>query len=297
MKRKLKIQQDIRKKRLYKLIKMNNDDILNNKKILKELLQKPLIKQRTPEWFKLREDRLTASDLHDAIKNPISLAKKKLKGSIFNSSAIPALKWGTMFEPMALRIYSKKKKINIHEFGLIINDNIENFGASPDGITDEGIMIEIKCPYSRKIEDGVIPEKYYYQMQGQLAVCNLKRCDYTECEFIIFKTEEEYLLEIKKCKDDYIHGIIAEKKQENEYIYHYSSDNQNEKDNIREMNKYLEEGYKLNYWKLNTIIIQSVDFDENNWNSNIKDKIKTYIDIYLKEKEIQNPINLFIDDN
>jgi len=49
------------------------------KEVLKELLTRPLIKQRTPEWFKLRENRLTASDLHDAIKNPLSLSKKKNK--------------------------------------------------------------------------------------------------------------------------------------------------------------------------------------------------------------------------
>ena len=31
--------------------------------ILNKLKEKPLIKQRTDEWFKLREDKLTASDL------------------------------------------------------------------------------------------------------------------------------------------------------------------------------------------------------------------------------------------
>jgi putative phage-type endonuclease len=276
---------------------MNNNDIIYNKSILDELLKKPLIKQRSPEWFKLREDRLTASDLHDAIKNPTSLAKKKLKGITFISSAIPALKWGTMFEAMAIRIYSNMKDIKIHEFGLIINDDIENFGASPDGITEEGVMIEIKCPYSRKIIDGNIPEKYYYQMQGQLAVCKLNKCDYIECEFVTYEEEDEYLSEIKDIDNNYKHGIIAQKKEGKEYIYHYSKENQNGEENINEMNKYEEEGFSFNYWKLKTINIQEVNFDKENWDNVITNKIKTYTEIYFKEKELQNPANLFIDED
>jgi len=281
-------------------MKMYKNDTNYNKKVLAELLKRPFIKQRTPEWFKLREDRLTASDLGDAIKNPLSLAKKKLKGTTFISSGVPALKWGTMFEAMAIRIYENMKKTKIHEFGLLTSDEIEAFGASPDGITEEGIMIEIKCPYSRKICEGTIPEKYYYQMQGQLAVCKLNKCHYTECEFTTFETEEEYLSEIKDLEGEnknYLHGIIAEKKEKSEYKYHYSSDNQTGVNNIKEMNKYESEGFRFNYWRLKSIIIQDVFFDEEDWNTNIKDKIKIYTDIYLKEKEIQKPINMFIEDN
>ena len=297
MKRKSEIQQDIRKKKQYKLNKMNNNDIIYNKNIIEELLKKPFIKQRTPEWFKLREDRLTASDLHDAIKNPISLAKRKLKGTTFISSGIPALKWGTMFEAMAIRIYSNIKNIKIHEFGLIINDDIENFGASPDGISEEGVMIEIKCPYSRKIIDGNIPEKYYYQMQGQLAVCKLNKCDYIECEFVTFEDEEEYLSEIKDIENNYMHGIIAQKKEGKEYNYIYSTENQDGNENIIEMNKYEKEGFTFNYWKLKTINIQEVNFDKENWDNFITNKIKTYTEIYFKEKELQKPANLFIEDS
>jgi len=297
MKRKSKTLQDIRKKRICKLIKMNNYDITHYKKILDDLLKKPLIKQRTPEWFKLREDRLTASDLGDAIKNPVSLARKKLKGNTFISSSIPALKWGTMYEAMAIRIYSNQKKTKVHEFGLIINDDIKNFGASPDGITDEGIMIEIKCPYTRQIIDGKIPEKYYYQMQGQLAVCKLNKCEYIECEFIQFEDEEEFLIETNKIKDIYLYGIIAEKKNKTEYDYIYSSDGQNNIQDINEMKKYESSGYKLNYWKLKNINIQEVSFDENDWNSVIKNKIEIYNDIYLKEKESHKSINMFINDD
>jgi len=297
MKEKLKTQRDIRKRRVYnkkkKIKKMSNNQVY----ILNELLKQPQIKQRTPEWFKLRENRLTASDLYDAVKNPVSLAKKKLKTTTFNSSAIPALKWGTMFESMATRIYSNLKNKKIHEFGLVINDEIENFGASPDGITEDGIMIEIKCPYSRKIKDGNIPEKYYYQMQGQLAVCKLTNCDYIECEFVCFANEDEYINNVIDCDNNYLHGIIAEKKEKTDFIYYYSKENQNYKENINEMNEYLNNNYKLNYWKLKSINIQEVIFDKNKWDNEIIHKIKDFYSIYMNEKEMDKNNNMFIDED
>jgi len=269
----------------------------HEKDILKKLLEKPLIKQRTPEWFKLRENRLTASDLYDAVHNPKSLAKKKVKNTAFNSNAIPALKWGTMFEEMASRIYSNMNNVKIHEFGLLTNDDIPNFGASPDGITDEGVMIEIKCPYSRKIEDGKIPEKYLYQIQGQLAVCNLTNCHYVECEFECYDTEEEYLNNIENIDEKYKHGIIAEKKEKSNINYIYSSNNQSSDENINEMNKYKNDGWKLNYWKLNLINIQTVEFNKNKWDNEIKDKINDFIDIYNEEKKNNDSSKMFIDED
>jgi len=204
-----------------------------------------------------------------------------------------------MFEPMATRIYSHNKKKEVFEFGLIINDDIKNFGASPDGITEDGVMIEIKCPYSRKIIDGIIPEKYYYQIQGQLAVCNLNDCDYIECEFMTFASEDEYLSGILDIDNAY-HGIIIEKKDENgEIIYKYSSEKQDGQMNINEFQDYkYNNQWKFNYWKLNTINIQQVTFNKVDWNHKIVPKINQFYDIYMKEKNINKaPILLFMDDD
>jgi len=296
MKGRLNRQKDIKKK-IKNKIKRNKikKKMEEPKEILKELLKRPLIKQRTPEWFKLREDRLTASDLYDAIKNPLSLAKKKIKGISYNSNAIPALKWGTMFELIATNIYEDKKKKKVYEFGLIINEKINNFGASPDGITEEGKMIEIKCPYKRKIIEGEIPEKYQYQIQGQLAVCKLKECDYIECEFSCYDNIEDYR---KECEKSEYQGIIGELRKENgEIEYKYSKFNQEIEENIKEMNK-LANGYKLNYWKLNKINIQEVKFNKEKWEKEISPKIKEFYLIYMNEKKnINNANSIFIEDN
>jgi putative phage-type endonuclease len=260
------------------------------KNILNKLKQKPLIKQRTEEWFKLRENRLTASDLYDAVYHPLSLIKKKIKNVSFNSYAIPALKWGCMFEKVACDIYAYLNNTNINEFGLLINDNIEKFGASPDGITDDGIMIEIKCPYSREIKDKVIPDKYYYQMQGQMAVCELDLCDYIECKFITFNNKEEYINGIDGI-DNYKHGIIADYGDGN---YKYSSFNQDYQMNIDEMDK---DCIHI-YWMLELINVQRINFDNKLWDETIKPNIDNYWNLYQKElNSSKEKKNLFIEDD
>jgi hypothetical protein len=70
----------------------------------------------------------------------------------------------------------------------------ENFflGASPDGISDDGVMLEIKCP-PRRVICGTPTDYYWAQMQGQLEVCDLERCDFLECKLVEFSSCEEYL--------------------------------------------------------------------------------------------------------
>jgi hypothetical protein len=43
------------------------------------------------------------------------------------------------------------------------NNEHKFFGASPDGINELGIMVEIKCPFKRKLKKiPSIIEQYYY---------------------------------------------------------------------------------------------------------------------------------------
>ena len=299
-------------------------DIKDFRKELKVLLQLPLMKQRTTEWFEARKTRLTASDLYDAVKGgnvSIRLAKKKANIVVdnINYNAIPALKWGTMFEPMATRCYSERmNNIAIHDFGLICDTTNEHFGASPDGINELGIMLEIKCPYSRKIEYGIIPDKYRMQIQGQLAVCKLKECDYIECIFKSIENEEDYL-ELDINIDNYVvkHGVIAEfYNQKGEYVYFYSDPNKTPKEcvdditNIRDsiLNGNSDDSSsteklkfsKYTYWKLDDMIIQRVVFNANEWETIIP-KINTFWESVEEYKMLPIEIGIkkykFVDDS
>jgi len=267
----------------YDLINERILEIDNNRNTLFDLIKIPEIKQRTEEWFEARKTRLTASDLCDAIKksnvsNVLAKKKAKIVIDIINYNAIPALKWGTMFEPMAARCYSQSNNnIKIYDFGLICDSNNEHFGASPDGINELGIMIEIKCPYSRKIIDKVIPEKYKLQIQGQLAVCNLNECDYVECKFEVFEDENTYLEELSH-ELLYGHGVIAEYcYKKGEYYYLYSDEYLTPEKSIEniillkntfdlENNDDIKPKFnKLIYWKIEKINTQRVKFDKEEW--------------------------------
>jgi len=167
---------------------------------LLKLLKTPLVKQKTEEWYNMRHNMITASDFAQALgegkfgstEDLIMKKCEKCGDSKAFSASNPFFRWGNLFEPVAIELYSLMHGgIKIHEFGLIQHHTHTFFGASPDGISDAGIMVEIKCPLKRKIIPGAdVPKQYYYQIQGQLDVCKLDVCDYFECEFTQISIEE-----------------------------------------------------------------------------------------------------------
>ena len=165
-----------------------------------ELLKIPKLEQKTEAWHEARANMITASDFAQALGEgkfgtQRQLIEKKCAlrdGNEANASRTnPFFKWGNTFEPVAIEIYSRLQNTKVFEFGLLKHPRISFFGASPDGITHDGIMVEIKCPYRRKL-DGEVPRQYYYQIQGQLDVCDLDECDYFECTFEMLPGLEEF---------------------------------------------------------------------------------------------------------
>jgi putative phage-type endonuclease len=277
-----------KKKINYKKLNMTKEgadkrktELIQFRECLEKLKTIPLIKQRTIEWLDARQSRLTASDLGDAIKKNNSKIAKYKAGVVKNTtnfSTIPALKWGTMFEDMASRCYSQARNdIKIFEFGLIKDETNDHFGASPDGVSEMGIMLEIKCPYSRTIKDNYIPEKYYSQMQGQLAVCNLKECDYLECKFQTYDSIAEYIEDTEKNHRTVTnHGVIAEYKDciTNDFTYIYSDPYLGTDDAVKNIEKKVLENQtktfiKYTPWILNSMNVQRVFFDENLWKETV----------------------------
>jgi putative phage-type endonuclease len=291
------------------------------RKQLELLKAQPLLKQRTTEWYEARKSRLTASDLEEAVSDAnIRLAKKKagIVADTTNYTTIPPLKWGTMFEAMAIRCYSQEREdINIHEFGLLPDPDLEHFGASPDGINDMGIMIEIKCPYSRTIIDNSIPYKYYMQIQGQLAVCKLEECDYIECDFKVYDSPYVYIDDIFNSFNNATknHGIIAEykNKKTEEYVYLYSApyltataahdDIKAQMSDPAIMNNGDLLFLKLTPWRLKMINVQRITFDKALWDVTVPkinafwNKVEECRNLPREEVIPKNNKITFIEDN
>jgi putative phage-type endonuclease len=178
------------------------------------LKKRPQFKQRSEEWFLQRQTRITASEAASCLLKTERVCSSyistfgscmKLTGKSLNTYCsledyiirkcsdfhkignttfkdTPATLWGKMYEDVASKLYANLKKTDIYEFGLLNHPRLKWLAASPDGITKEGVMIEIKCPKSRKIKESEPPIHYWVQTQIQLEVCNLDVCDFLECE-------------------------------------------------------------------------------------------------------------------
>lgn len=197
-------------------------EIKQNRKQLKKLLAIPLVKQKTDEWYDMRKGLITASDFAQALGEgkfgtQKQLIEKKCATVDAPFQSNPFFEWGNLFEQVASDIYSHMHHVRMYEFGLIRHPFYDFFGASPDGISNLGIMLEIKCPFKRKIT-GDIPTQYYYQIQGQLDVCGLQECDYFECELVRWETYEAYTKGYVHGKyTGYIKVITTEDEKKNEY--------------------------------------------------------------------------------
>ena len=168
---------------------MSKDIMLEKAKHLKSLFQP---EQRSPEWYAIRETLCTASqDTYDIIKGnqgKVILKKCGLGPSFFGNKYT----WhGNKYEDIAIGIYESRYSRTVWEYGLIQHPTIEVLGASPDGITTCGRMLEIKCPSGRKI-NGHIKPVYFCQMQTQMEVCDLDVCDFFEANLIQYRNKQDY---------------------------------------------------------------------------------------------------------
>ncbi len=223
-----------------------------NKKVLK-LFNLPQPPQRSAEWFKQRNKQITASEVASCLflkpeviqeyndtfpkciikSNPLKGANSyekldeyiKKKCNVFHSNNYEPFKdtiytlHGKLYEPIATRFYSINKNCNVNEFGLITHSKLPWLAASPDGITDDGVMLEIKCPLSRKIILDSIPFGYWLQTQIQMEVCDLDECDFLECEVVQITETDFNEIDENLIKEGLV-GIILEKNGETkEYIY------------------------------------------------------------------------------
>lgn len=148
-----------------------------------ELLSRTYDDQRSPEWFEMRKNMLTASDVAAAIgdnrfTHPESLILRKLGFIHFSGNADTAR--GVRLEDQVRKAYDSSHNTTTYEIGLLAHPVYSWLGGSPDGVTEDGVLIEIKCP--KKISSKV-PEYYMPQVQVLLEIMDLEVCDFIQfCE-------------------------------------------------------------------------------------------------------------------
>jgi putative phage-type endonuclease len=149
--------------------------------------------QRTPEWYAIRNDLLTASDAAAALgirpyesykQDPREELMKRKLGLVTSSFGSSAMQHGVDNEDIARRLYCERTGEEVAEYGLMIHPDHPWLGASPDGVTRSGKLVEIKCPVSREVIPGHVPEHYVPQIQVCMEVLDLE-----ETVFIQYKPD------------------------------------------------------------------------------------------------------------
>lgn len=301
---------------------------------VKTLQKKPQPAQRSPEWYKLRNTRITASEVASCLFKTDKVCKNYIEEFNLTDFKIDPTKsvshydtreeyiikkcrafygenvfldsiytlWGKKYEEVATRLYRKMFNTDVLEFGLLPHPRLSWLGASPDGITPDGVMLEIKCPFSRKI-DGIVPFHYWTQMQLQLEVCELERCDFLECEIKELESEEAFLKQMNvQMNSDWcdFKGILINildepKNSETKYIYppdilnsaeEYISWSNIEIENLKKQDK---EASCIYYYIVKWNIINVKRSKE--WFNNVKKTLKETFDLI---KKLQEDTDLFI---
>lgn len=195
------------------------DDLLDyNSKVrlrkYKMLRAIELPEQRSKEWFQMRSQKITASDIGIILGDSkydaeYTFILKKTIGSTFQSNKY--CYHGKKLEEIATMIYEYRMNVIVEEFGLMEHPKYKFLGASPDGICSPykldgkhksslvGRMLEIKCPLARDINRGgpiknhICPLHYWDQVQLQLECCDLDECDFLQCKIREYVDKDEFI--------------------------------------------------------------------------------------------------------
>ena len=282
-------------------------DHLYNKMI--ELKQLKLPEQRSEEWYKIRENLLTASSLADALgkghfqtRDGLLLAKTSEQKDTFSKASRDIMQWGVKYEEVATMFYEHLNNLKIVEFGLIPHPKLSVFGASPDGITDidspsglVGRMLEIKCPPKREFTKEV-PKHYWMQMQGQLEVCDLEECDFLQVKLEEYNDQSDYESDVNDdlkngfTKDNLPKGLVLEYYNDEGIEYEFSPWLASLDDILDWKNKTIKiRGNHTveKWWKITRYECTLVRRDKEWWSSIVPDIIKFWSEV-VHYREVGN---------
>ena len=153
-----------------------------------------LMEQGSDAWFNIRIGKVTASRVADVLAKTktgysttrdnymAQLVCERLTGQKGESFTNAAIQHGIETEAYARAAYEALRDVLVDEVGFVSHPTIEMSGASPDGLVGEDGLIEIKCPntatHIETLLSESVPNKYYTQMQFQLACTGRKWCDF-----------------------------------------------------------------------------------------------------------------------
>lgn len=153
-----------------------------------------MCEQNSQEWYSLRIGIPTASNADMIVTStgkPVSsqtrqtfingLVAERLIGATEMNYDNPAMERGRNLEPRARDWYEFQTGRTVKQVGFVFGDASKSYGCSPDGVCEDR-LVEIKCPMHKtmigNLIDGKVPTCYVPQVQMQMFVTGIPRCDF-----------------------------------------------------------------------------------------------------------------------
>jgi putative phage-type endonuclease len=238
---------------------------------LERLFAIPLASQRTEAWYEQRRNMITASSAAKVLGSQARINElicEKCRTASTSERPLnidTALHWGVKYEPVSAMYYESVNGTKLRELGCVSHPEYSFIGASPDGINVMagsplfGRMLEIKNPLSRVIT-GTPKNDYWVQMQIQMEVCNLDRCDFLETKFEEYESDTTFKEDgtFTLTADGKVKGIIMYFAQDRQAHYEYApigiTEEEFEKWEADMMGKNADRAWVSNiYWKLEEV--------------------------------------------
>lgn len=156
--------------------------------------------------------RITASKFGEICKATNKKDFKSLARSMTTYSNVRSapLLHGSKYETSAINKYESMTGNKARKCGLFISQIHPMIAASPDGIVNDNILIEVKCPYAARdkpISHVTVPylnenlhlksdHIYYYQVQGQMFCADKDLCD-----FVVYTFADTKVVRIRRDQD------------------------------------------------------------------------------------------------
>src|SRR5699024_927722 len=135
------------------------------------------VTQRSPEWYEQRKMRLTGSRIGAILglspwQKPEDVMREMVRehhGYPSEFKGNPATDHGIFHEQRALLCFMRKTGLQVEECGFFAYG--DRMGASPDGLTSDGGVLELKVPFGLRNEQSAVfktlTEQPHYAAQVQ----------------------------------------------------------------------------------------------------------------------------------
>ena len=180
--------------------------------------------QKSQSWLDWRKDKITGTDMskiysksdnpkdmHELLEKKLGFVRTPFEGNV-------ATDHGNFYEDVAIKAYEIITGNTVELFNGMRHKDCKHIGMSPDGVVfkeDEIILIEVKCPYSRKIDEK-IATGYKFQMQCGMAVLNSWGAKNVKTHFVQFKPQDHGAWSKNEILS--INSVALDKKIESEMV-------------------------------------------------------------------------------